>query len=126
MPLQAFDLPHLSGFRTHTHNLVRWLDVTRFRKMRTLLGGLRVPHPTEPGKHGLAVHNPSSSGVGGQTLFAAGLPVLLALVETSLHVVGAGGQTLFAAGLPTFRFVAGLIQFPGRDLACSHSFVWLW
>ena len=81
MPLQAFDLPHLSGFRTHTHNLVRWLDVTRFRKMRTLLGGLRVPHPTEPGKHGLAVHNPSSSGVGGQTLFAAGLPVLLALLN---------------------------------------------
>ena len=55
MPLQTFDLPHLFNFRTHTHThthtiLVRWLDVTRFRKMRIMLRGLRVSPPNRAWK----------------------------------------------------------------------------
>ena len=71
--------------------------------------GLEGSHPTELGIMGLVFHF-IEFGVGGQTLFAAGLPFSLTCVP-SLHVVGVGGQTLFAAGLPTFRGDAELIQF---------------
>ena len=122
MPLQTFDLPHLFNFRTHTHThtiLVRWLDVTRFRKMRIMLRGLRVSPPNRAWQTWSCCSQPIEFWCRRTDALRSGPTSSPCVVEPSLHVVGAGGQTLFAAGLPTFRFVAGLIQFPGLDLACS-------
>ena len=110
----------LSHTHTHTHTiLVRWLDVTRFRKMRIMLRGLRVSPPNRAWQTWSCCSQPIEFWCRRTDALRSGPTSSPCVVEPSLHVVGAGGQTLFAAGLPTFRFVAGLIQFPGLDLACS-------
>ena len=95
MPLQAFDLSH-----THAIYGGTLAGCHTVQKGEERLGACGFSNPIEPGIHGLVFTIPSSLVFGGQTLFAAGLPVLFVL-WLNLHCnVGAGGQKLSLAGLP--------------------------
>ena len=66
-----FNLQPSSTSRTHIQSRVRWLDVTRFRKMRNAWGLEGFAQQSLAHGSGVTIH---LVGVGGQTLFAAGLP----------------------------------------------------